>query len=178
MPVYPVIIQPYSPEWPKWAYEKAQQLKEGLNSNLAAVEHVGSTAIPGLAAKPIIDLMPVVYQLDTLDQQRPILESFGYEWYGEYRIAQRRFCVLPGPTGDPVVHLHFFPLTSADIDRHVAFRDYLRAHPNLAQAYQSEKLRAARLRPFDAQAYHSEKAGWIQQHEIQELDWYTRNHYH
>ncbi|GAB3512002.1 GrpB family protein [Spirosoma knui] len=175
MPIHPVTIEPYNPDWPKRAQWETGRLSEALRSNLLTVEHIGSTAIPGLAAKPIIDLMPIVNQLDLLDQQRPILEGFGYEWYGEHGISQRRFCILPGPSGTSAVHLHIFPSTSVDIDRHVAFRDYLRSHPTVAQAYQEEKLRAAKLHPFDSLAYNQEKADWVLRHEAKALSWFNQS---
>jgi GrpB-like predicted nucleotidyltransferase (UPF0157 family) len=112
-----------------------------LGSILVTVHHIGSTAVPGLAAKPIIDLMPLVDDLGNLDRESWRVEALGYNWHGELGISGRRYCTLSDAVGLRIVQLHFFEAHSREVVRHIAFRDYLRAHPEATIAY--EKKNAA-----------------------------------
>jgi GrpB-like predicted nucleotidyltransferase (UPF0157 family) len=143
-----------------------------LGPMLAGVHHIGSTAVPGLAAKPILDLMPLVTSLDGLDRERGKVEALGYEWHGEYGIAGRRYCTLADAGGVRLVQLHFFEVDSPHAKRHLAFRDYLRAHREVRRAYEAEKRRARDLHPNDSHAYSDEKAVWIQKMETTALGWF------
>jgi len=173
--VHAVSIEPYQPEWPARAGKVADQLAEVLGGNLIRVEHIGSTSVPGLSAKPVIDLIPIVRSLEQLDQQQHLIKALGYEWRGAFGIGGRRFCPLDSPSGERVVHLHFYQEGAANILRHLAFRDYLRAHPQIVKEYEAEKRRAALLHPADSLAYNDEKAAWVQKHEKDALEWYKNN---
>jgi GrpB-like predicted nucleotidyltransferase (UPF0157 family) len=168
---FPVRLLDSDPDWPRQAQERIARLRV-LEPVLVAVHHIGSTAVPGLIAKPIIDLMPLVADLAALDQERSAVEGLGYRWHGEYGIAGRRYCTAE--IGDRrVAQLHFFTLGSREAHRHLAFRDYLRAHPAAASAYAAVKRRARDRHPYDSQAYGAEKQPWIDQTEAQALAWYS-----
>jgi GrpB-like predicted nucleotidyltransferase (UPF0157 family) len=169
----PVILACYSPEWPRTAVTHAQRLQV-LGPNLVAVHHIGSTAVPGLIAKPIIDLMPVVTSLTRLDEQCQRIEALGYRWHGEFGISGRRYCTLTDEAGVRAVQLHFFKTDSPHLERHIAFRDYLRAHPDEANAYAAEKRRAQNLHPTNSHAYADEKAKWIRTVETKALIWASK----
>jgi len=171
-PPIPVILTEYNPDWPRMAARHAELLRV-LGSTLVTVQHIGSTAVPGLAAKPIIDLMPLVTDLAELDQQRRHVEALGYEWHGEFGIPERRYCTLDDKTGNRIVQLHFFKADSPHAKRHLAFRDYLWAHPEAARAYEAEKHRARDLHPNDSHAYSDEKAAWVQKTEAAALVWFA-----
>jgi GrpB-like predicted nucleotidyltransferase (UPF0157 family) len=142
-----------------------------LGPNFVAVYHIGSTAVPGLIAKPIIDLMPVVTSLTSLDEHRLSIEALDYRWHGEFGISGRRYCTLTDEAGIRVVQLHFFNTTSPHVERHIAFRNYLRAHPDEATAYAAEKRRAQNLHPVNSHAYADEKSKWIRTAETKALIW-------
>jgi GrpB-like predicted nucleotidyltransferase (UPF0157 family) len=144
-----------------------------LGAVLLAVHHIGSTSVPGLAAKPIIDLMPLVTDLADLERERGRVEALGYHWHGELGISGRRYCALSDQSGVRMVQLHFFKADSPHASRHIAFRDYLRAHPDEAGAYQDKKRRARDLHPDDSHAYAGEKAGWIRVTEAKALVWFA-----
>ena len=169
-PPIPVILAAYDPAWPHIAAAYAESLRV-LGAVLLAVHHIGSTAVPGLSAKPIIDLMPLVADLAELDRERPRVEALGYEWHGELGIPGRRYCTLSDDSGARVAQLHCFQADSAHAARHLAFRDYLRAHPEAARAYENEKRRARDLHPGDSHAYSDEKAAWIQNMETVSVAW-------
>ncbi len=169
----PVILAAYNPEWPRIAAAHAERL-QALGPNLMAVHHIGSTSVPGLIAKPIIDLIPVVTSLTNLDEQRQHIEALGYQWHSEFGISGRRYCTLADEAGIRVVQLHFFEADSPHLERHIAFRDYLRAHPKDANAYAIEKRRAQNLHPANSHAYADEKDKWIRTAETKALIWASR----
>lgn len=166
----PVILAANNLEWPRIAAAHAERLRV-VGPNLVAVHHIGSTSVPGLIAKPIIDLMPVVDSLTKLDEQRERIEGLGYQWHGELGISGRRYCTLADEAGVRVVQLHYFKTDSPHVKRHIAFRDYLRAHPEEANAYAIEKRRGQNLHPTNSHAYADEKDKWIRAAETRALIW-------
>jgi GrpB-like predicted nucleotidyltransferase (UPF0157 family) len=168
-----VVLAVYDVAWPRLAEEYAKQLRV-LDPNLIAVHHIGSTSVPGLAAKPVIDLLPVVKSLELLDQDCSLVEALGFQWHGELGISGRRYCNLTNLEGRRIAHLHFFEATSPHIARHLAFRDYLRLHPNVALEYAAEKRRARDLHPHNSHDYADAKSAWIKNMEAKALDWYFK----
>jgi GrpB-like predicted nucleotidyltransferase (UPF0157 family) len=166
-----VVLAVYDPAWPRLADDHARRLL-AISPAVVAVHHIGSTSVSGLAAKPIIDLMPLVNDLAELDRLRAQVEALGYSWHGELGIAGRRYCALDDQAGTRRVQLHFFQANSLHVERHLAFRDYLRAHPEAAASYENEKRRAQSLYPDDSHRYSDEKAAWIRDHEVKALIWY------
>lgn len=172
-PPIAVELVPHSAEWRPAAEAEARRLRDVLGENLLAVHHIGSTAIPGIHAKPIFDLLPVMRSVCELDQQQAAIENLGYEYWGEYGIHGRRYCTLTdAATGRRMIQLHCFVKGSSEIERHVAFRDYLRAHPAIAHEYDLEKQRCRTLHPHDSHAYSDEKAAWIEIRLAAALAWY------
>lgn len=165
-----VVLAPYDLAWPLKAAMHAARLRI-LGPGLVSVHHIGSTAVPGLSAKPILDLMPLVRNLADLDQDQWRVEALGYRWHGDHGIVGRRYCTLDSEAGVRLVQLHFFQSNSPQVERHIAFRDYLRAHPAAARAYEAEKGRARDLHPSDSHAYTAEKAAWIAETEARALAW-------
>jgi GrpB-like predicted nucleotidyltransferase (UPF0157 family) len=149
-----VELQPHDPAWAVAAMRESSKLLAVLGDRLVTVHHVGSTAVPGIRAKPILDLIPVFANAEALDESRPLFESIGYAWWGDYGLPGRRYCTLDDPdTGRRKVQLHGYLVGSAEIARHIAFRDFLRSRPDLARLYDAEKARCRDLHPFDSHAY-------------------------
>lgn len=167
-----VQLVPHSQEWADTARLEARRLMAALGATVIRVEHMGSTAIPGIMAKPIIDFIPVVSSLHELDAKRSILEALGYDYLGEFGIPTRRYCRLNDPTtGERKFQLHCFAEDSPQIARHLAFRDYLRAHPGIAAEYEAVKQRAAALHPDNVLLYNDAKNDWIKKTEQDALTW-------
>jgi|SRR5580658_6841702 ribosomal-protein-alanine N-acetyltransferase len=169
-PPIPVVLAPYDPAWPRMAATLGEELRV-LGPVLVALHHIGSTAVPGLTAKPIIDLMPLVTSLADLDRHQAHVEALGYGWYGALGIPDRRYCARSDAAGNRIAQLHFFTADSPQVARHLAFRDYLRAHPAAARSYDAEKHRARDLHPNDSHAYTEAKADWIRRIEVTALAW-------
>lgn len=169
----PVELLPHDPAWAALAVTYAEALAGLLGDNLIVVHHIGSTAIPGIRAKPIIDLLPVVADLAAVDRARPALEAAGHAWKGEFGLPGRRY--LPrddAATGRRLMHLHLYERGSHEIARHLAFRDYMRGHPKEAAAYEAEKLRCMALEPGDRARYSEAKGPWIEAAERRALAWW------
>jgi GrpB-like predicted nucleotidyltransferase (UPF0157 family) len=165
-----VELVPHDPRWAEDARREAAHLAGALGESLVTVHHVGSTAIPGIRAKPILDLIPVFASLPALDESRLRIESLGYAWWGEYGLPGRRYCTWDDPlTGRREVQLHAYLIGSVEITRLLSFRDFLRARPDIARAYDAEKARCAELHPLDSHAYTDCKCDWIRRIEDEAL---------
>jgi GrpB-like predicted nucleotidyltransferase (UPF0157 family) len=168
-------LVPHSPHWAETAKAEAARLKSALGETLVTVEHIGSTAIPGIMAKPIVDLIPIVTELAALDGAQSRVEALGYEYLGEFGLAGRRYCrLIDSVTGKRKFQLHCYAQGDSQIGRHLAFRDYLRARPDLAKEYEAEKQRAAALHPDNVLDYNDAKNDWIKRVEREALAWSAR----
>ena len=151
---------------------EAERLSAALGPCLVAVHHIGSTAIVGIDAKPIVDLMPVVRSLGEFDGAAHAVEALGYRVWGEYGIDGRRYCTVNDPRSNRrEVQAHVFAVGSAHIARHLAFRDYMNAHPPQARAYHDEKHRCRALFPDDSHAYSDAKGAWVRAAEQRAVAW-------
>ena len=170
-----VELVPHRPEWADMAMAESARLKDALADVLLTVHHVGSTAIPGILAKSIVDLIPVVTDLPGLDMREDAIRGLGYKWYGEFGLAGRRYCTFNDPeTGKRKFQLHCYASGAEGLPRHLAFRDYLLTHPLVANEYEAEKVRAAALHPDDVMAYNGAKNEWIKRTERDALAWWKQ----
>ena len=156
----PVEIVPYDPAWSKGFEEEREALQSALGPWLVgSIEHIGSTAVPGLAAKPVIDIMAGV---ENLDRSRPaisVVATLGY-CYFPYRPDSEHWFCKPSPTFR-THHLHLVPFGHQQWLRSIAFRDYLRAHASVATEYEALKRRLAQDFQFDREAYTEAKTPFV-----------------
>ena len=165
-----ITVKDYDPAW-RELYEREKALiADILQENLVAVYHIGSTSVPALAAKPVIDIMVAVKSLDAADGAAGAFEEAGYEYLGESGIAGRRY-LRKG--GDMRTHqLHIFAHSSRhDVERHLAVRDYLRTHQATARRYGELKAALAEKFPYDIQGYCDGKAPFMKVLEQTALAW-------
>lgn len=135
-----VQLMPHNPRFKRLFSDEAHALYSALRIERLRLYHVGSTAVTGLPAKPILDILGSVPSLAELDEKRAVLEALGYEVKGEYGIEGRRFAVLYNPEKtESYVHLHLFQEGSADLARHLKFRDLLRKDSGAKSEYQAIK---------------------------------------
>lgn len=169
-------FEPYSADWPRLFELEAVRIRELLGNELVAVHHIGSTAIPGLAAKPIIDFLPVVRVIERVDSLVPAFEAAGYRPWGEYGLPGRRYFTRDDVAGTRTHNIHIYGEGNGEIDRHLAFRDYLRAHPPLQTEYEEVKRQAYALHPADIERYNDAKDAWIKRVERQAIEWHRSSH--
>jgi GrpB-like predicted nucleotidyltransferase (UPF0157 family) len=167
---FPVELSQHNPSWATDAKKEIARLITSIGTVITEVHHIGSTAIPGIKAKPILDLLPVVTDLGAFEKSQVIVENLGYMWWGEIGLTGRRYCTLNDQkTGRRTIQLHCYELGSPEITRHLAFRDYLTARPDLAHEYEAEKCRCRALHPDDSHAYTECKSAWIRRIEAEAL---------
>ena len=131
--------------------------------------HVGSTAIPGIKAKPIIDILALVRDIERIDEFNERLQEIGYTPRGEAGIKGRRF--FRKHTKPVGFHLHFYDVTNRSVRSYIDFRDYLIAHPGSAEEYEELKIQLAAKYGHDRPTYTEAKADFIQEILQTALDW-------
>jgi len=164
-------VVPHDPGWRAAYQHEAARIREALGEALVAVHHVGSTAIPDIDAKPVIDLCLEVRGVGELDARVSAMEALGYVALGEYGIPRRRFFLRDDASGVRTHHVHAFAAGDPEVHRHVAFRDYMIAHPDVASAYGRLKRELARRHPDDLEAYIAGKDPFIKEWEAKALEW-------
>ncbi|MBP1949688.1 GrpB family protein [Virgibacillus litoralis] len=166
-----VEVTPHNDKWPLMFNEEAEKLRVIFGKEVLEIHHIGSTSIQGLEAKPVIDIMPVVKNISDIDSCNGSMESIGYEAKGEYGIAGRRYFQKGGD--NRTHHIHVFESGSPHIDRHLAFRDYLRAHQDVAKEYGTLKRKLMEQHPYDMESYINGKAAFVMETERSALAWYN-----
>jgi GrpB-like predicted nucleotidyltransferase (UPF0157 family) len=154
-------------------YERERALLEhALGRALTKAHHIGSTAVPGLAAKPIIDILLEVSDLDSLDARDHQMVALGYTVKGEHGIVGRRYFQKGGALRTH--HVHAYQVGDDTITRHLAFRDYLIANGDVAEEYAELKRGLARTFRNDPAKYQAGKAAFLETHQERAVGWYQR----
>jgi len=168
-----VEVVPHDPEW-KDAFEaEAKHIGAALGENVVAVHHIGSTSIPNIYAKPVIDILVEVRNITEIDGQSSAMESFGYEVMGEYGIAGRRYFRKDNQKGIRTHQIHVFEAGSAQVTRHLSFRDYMIVHPEDAQRYSELKRKLAEEHSQSIDRYMDGKDGFIKEIDRRAARWRT-----
>ena len=157
----PIIIVPYRSEWPQMFADEQERLTLQLPAKIK-LEHIGSTSVVGLEAKPIVDIMLGAQSLVEVEALLPTLEALGYEYLPEteQQLPMRRFLAFPN-TRPRAIHLHAVALDSDFWREHVAFRDALRKDAHLARAYGALKRQLACKYGDDRAGYTEAKSAFI-----------------
>jgi GrpB-like predicted nucleotidyltransferase (UPF0157 family) len=166
-----VIVVPHDPNWAEAYVLASREVTRAMGINLLTIHHIGSTSIPGIYAKPVIDMMALVSDIAAVDHCNAPMQSLGYEAMGEFGIPGRRYFRRDNSAGDRSHQLHTFQVDSPNVDRHLAFRDFMRAHPKLAIRYSDLKRQLAAAHPTDIEAYMDGKDGFIKEMEARALTW-------
>ena len=168
-----VEVVPHNPQWRDAFEAEAKHVAAALGENVVAIHHIGSTAIPDIYAKPVIDLLVEVRDIAEVDGQSSAMESLGYEVMGEYGIHGRRFFRKDNQEGIRTHNIHAFEAGSAEVERHLAFRDYMIAHPGAAHRYSELKRKLAEEHPQSLDGYMDGKDGFIKEMDRRAAQWRT-----
>ncbi|NVJ98347.1 MAG: GrpB family protein [Alphaproteobacteria bacterium] len=163
-----VDLKPHSAEWPRSFDEQVPFIRAALGDNLVQIHHIGSTSIPNILAKPIVDILVEVKAIDVVDSHAEAMERAGFEAKGEYGIPQRRYFRKSDAEGQRTHHIHIFETGAEPAVRHIAFRDYLRAFPEKARSYSELK---ARLADLEGQDYQAAKSAFVEELQEQAIRW-------
>lgn len=157
-----IFVAPYDEQWAVQFAEIADIIRDTLGGLALRIEHVGSTSVRGLSAKPIIDIDVVIADRSALEDVIALLGKLGYRYEGDKGIPDREAFSYEGEEELPRHHLYVCPRGSAELRRHTAFRDYLRSHPDAVREYSRIKEEGAALYPYDIDAYIEHKSPFIQ----------------
>jgi GrpB-like predicted nucleotidyltransferase (UPF0157 family) len=169
-----VEVVPHDPRWARRFRGESALISEALAPNVIAVHHVGSTAIPGIHAKPIIDMIVEVEDITRVDAKDLAMAVLGYEGLGEYGIPGRRYFRKFDESGAETHHVHTFETGSRDVQRHLEFRDFMIEHPDWASRYSSLKRALAEAHPDDIESYMDGKDAFIKEAEQLARTWRSR----
>ena len=157
-----VEVLPYDEAWEARFERIRAELQAALGDLALSIEHVGSTSVRGLSAKPVIDIDVVIEDRSRLEAAIRALAEIGYRHEGDLGIPGREAFRYEGDDPSQKRHVYVCARDSAELRRHIAFRDYLRAHPEAARAYGRIKEEGAALYPWDIDRYIAHKAPFIQ----------------
>ena len=158
-----VVLKDHDARWAPCFLCVADLIRATLAPYKMDLHHIGSTSIPGIKAKPILDILGVVEDMGAFERQRPKLEYLGFVWKGEHGIPGRRYCVLYNAEKTVgYLHFHTFRRINPEADAHILFRDYLRAFDGRAKQYEKLKDTLAVIYASERDKYTSAKDALVQ----------------
>ena len=157
----------YDSNWPAIFEWERDLLNRTLGNVVEAIHHMGSTSIPGLAAKPIVDILVEVKSLEGLDALNKKMVAIDYQPKGEFGIPGRRY--YQKGANRRTHHLHAFASEDPNIFRHLAFRDYIMANPGIAAEYAELKKAVAKTCDDDIERYCQGKDAFLKEHEAKAI---------
>lgn len=167
-----VQVVAHNPRWHSAFEVEGNRISRALGDIVVRLHHIGSTAIPGIFAKPIIDILLEVTDVAELDARSSVMEALGYEVIGEFGLPGRRYFRKDDTRGLRTHQVHAFQGSNSEIQRHLAFRDYMIAHPAEAQEYSDLKRKLLREHPGDIEAYMDGKEPFIKDREARASAWW------
>ena len=169
----------HDPNWPRAFETLRTRVAAALGDLVVAIEHVGSTSVPGLAAKPIVDLDVVVRTAANVPTAIERLATIGYVHLGDLGIPGREAFNRPSDATDgsplPAHNLYVCAADGEELRRHLVFRDYLRCHPEAVSEYAAIKRQGARLFPGDRDAYQEHKDATVRDILRRAIQWRRAN---
>jgi GrpB-like predicted nucleotidyltransferase (UPF0157 family) len=164
-----VSIEAHQNYWKDWYSEEIEQLRNIFDGNLVAFEHIGSSAVKRLYSKPIVDILVGLKEFEITDLQICELENFGYEYFGQLHVDQKRFFARKRKKRN--FNLQIVPYNADVWNEHIAFRDYLRTHPEKVKIYSEIKKEAISLEKNNLLSYHEHKEALVKRLLLEALEW-------
>jgi GrpB-like predicted nucleotidyltransferase (UPF0157 family) len=168
------LVVPHDLAWAEAFAREAEAISRAFSDHDLVIHHIGSTAIPGILAKPIIDMLGVVQNLETMDRYSGKMQVLGYEVMGSLGIEGRRYFRKSDLDGRRTHHLHVFALGSPHVERHLAFREYLRSHSSKAAEYSDLKAQITSTGAVSRDVYRNAKEPFVVATERLAVDWYRQ----
>ncbi|MCC2541328.1 GrpB family protein [Bacillus thuringiensis] len=168
-----IVVVPHENHWSEKFKMEAERLKTAMPETVK-IHHIGSTSVPGLAAKPIIDMIMEVESIERVDRWNERFIELGYIVKGENGISGRRF-FIHGTEEKRLYHLHVFEKGNPEIVRHLAFRDYMMAHCEEAEAYATLKKELAEKYTYDGTLYTEGKNEFVRNVDEKAKEWRENN---
>ena len=162
-------VVPHDPSWKDTYQKEARKILEVLGDELVEIHHIGSTSIPGIYAKPIIDVLGGARRIENIDKYNDAMAKIGYQARGEFGLPGRRFFVKGVPKR--TFNLHIFESGSPELTRHLNFRDYMIAHPEDALQYSELKKKLAKEHFGDLDGYCDGKDAFVKEMERKAIEW-------
>jgi GrpB-like predicted nucleotidyltransferase (UPF0157 family) len=167
-----VRLTDYSENWPRMFQTEAHFLETVFGEEIIIFEHFGSTSVKGMKAKPVIDMMCIVKDIEKIDSYNEKMASLGYDVAGDWGIPGRRLFRKGGE--NRTHHIHFYQFDNPQIERHLIFRDYLRTHPEEAANYSHFKENLAQQ--FESTSgYSPAKKAFVTEMEQRALLWFQES---
>lgn len=164
-----VRLSDYNPQWPYLFKEECDVLTEILGSEVIRFEHFGSTSVKGMKAKPVIDMMVIVKDIEKIDQYNKIFELRGYDIAGEWGIAGRRLFRKDGE--HRTHHIHIYEISNQEIKRHLLLRNYLRVNSKEVADY--SKFKTLLSNKFeDTREYSKAKKEYVKNLEKRAIEYF------
>lgn len=163
----------FSTKWATDFHQESISLNDIFKEELLEIHHIGSTAVEGLSAKPVIDIMPIVRDIHQVDLCNEKMIMLGYTPKGENGLPGRRYFQKGGD--NRTHHVHIYEQGNPEIERHLIFRNYLRKHPVAARKYGELKITLAQQFPYDVDSYINGKDKFVQTLEEKAKRWNNRN---
>lgn len=161
--IKPIVhLSDYNSEWENQFNNEKQRIIKVIGHDISGIEHIGSTSIKGLKAKPIIDIMVGVRHLSVVSTLVTPLKDIEFEYIPKPELTERRF-FRKGGYGKGTCHLHFCEINRNEWIEKLLFRDYLREHPKVAKAYASLKIKLASNHKYDRPTYTKLKEPFIKE---------------
>ncbi|WP_099157095.1 GrpB family protein [Virgibacillus ndiopensis] len=161
----------YDENWIQMFENETRLLRQVFGDEIITFEHFGSTSVPGMKAKPVIDMMCLVKDIEKIDEFDEQMQSLDYDIAGEWGIAGRRLFRRGGE--ERTHHIHFYQFDNPEIKRHLILRDYLRTHPQEVKRYTNIKEELAQ-RYDNTKFYSKAKKPFVQEMEERALDWFEK----
>lgn len=162
-------VVPHNSNWKGEFYKEAERIRNTMKDEIVGIHHIGSTSIPGIYAKPVIDILAEVKDISKVDDYNSRMQELGYIAKGEFGINGRRFFIKG--LYERTHHIHVFQTGNPEIARHLRFRDYMIAHPDDARAYEELKKELACKYRYDPAGYVDGKDTFIKEVDRKAEEW-------
>ena len=165
-----ISVVPYDPQWAARFRQEAAELRAVFDEQAMAIHHIGSTSVPDLSAKPIIDILLEVRDIEAVDIYNQQMRDLGYDPLGEHGLPRRRYFRKIGE-GQHISHVHTWQTGDPELERHISFRDYVFSHPQTRDAYSQLKTELAAQFAGDREGYMDGKYAFCQETERRAVAW-------